>query len=176
MAAYRTIFDPAYEAHCEARRYRKPQPEYIRLCDTFDIAQDAVIDQQLDCTAEDLAAQVRLSRIEVLEQRAPGLIEMLCDDSFVEGMMKTCGATILIPKRTNQVVVIHGNITTIDDATIEKLRTWFEKDVVIRDWDGDDIDEYQPTLALTELPPPYNQDHQDVSLDAALILANERRR
>ena len=170
MPTYRTIFDPVYEAYCEARRFRKPAPEYINLCDTYDIAQEAVIDHQMECSAEDLAAQVRLSRLEVLEERAPGLIEVLRDDPFIEGMMKKYDATILIPKRTNQVVVIHGNITTIDDATIEKLRAWFEKDVVIHGWDGDHVDEYQPTLALTDLPPPYDQGHQYLSIEAALIL------
>lgn len=109
--------------------------------------------------------------LDAAETRRPGLIKVWRDDPFIELLQKTFNATIMLPMRKKHMIVIHGAIDIDDHKLLERLKKYFEADVLIPDWNGkDEIEDEQTTILLTKAKPPYQQPYNILSVDGAMKL------
>ena len=106
--------------------------------------------------------------IETLEQKRPAYIEQLCSDPFIALMQQTFDAEVQLPVRQKHMIVIYGPVDTGNTTLINKLKSFFEIEQIVTDWNGEDeMEETRPTLLFTTTKPPYTQPYNALSIEGA---------
>ena len=71
------------------------------------------------------------------------------------------------------MITVVGNVEEKDIALIDDLKTFFEADNVVLDWNGKvdaDTDPCKTTLAITNIQPPYRVPCKIITLAAAQLI------